>query len=650
MKKQFIFLWALLWSIWTIAQDRDSVYRDPVIWLNEILVEEVTYPDQGLGYQTHRLTSKELRTNEGVSFTELLSRQAPGSIRTYGASGLATANFRGTGSSHTAVLWNGISLESPSNGTTDLSQITSGLLDNVAIQFGGSAGTFGSGAIGGTLHLNNQPNLDSGYQITASLLAGSFGRQYQHYKAEYATKNHFWSFSWFDEHADNDFIFNNTARRGAPEEKWEHAAIDRQGFLASYIYRPRSSQLKLLWWHQDNHLEIPNPATVSAPGEATQQDLSDRVLLSWDKKQKHQTFKINTALISNQLLYEDPGALLISETDFYNWHNEIQGNFSSGQVNLKSSISHRYEWVTSTGFSGGQSANRHRTSAHVSLQQNIPDLFKYTFDIRQERVGNLWAPIIPSLVLIKAFQPNLVINANASRVYRVPTFNDLFWNGPGGEGNPDLRAERGWSWEIGGDWEMIPNQDRLNVSLSLFSSHINDWILWAPITASIWSPDNIKEVWSRGAQVQIRSTLLRSELWEVRVNGSYQYTRSTNEIINEFGNTQELDQQLIYTPIHQGGASLITRWTDIEVLYQMNFVGEQFTTGDNNPFLSIDPYWITNMRISYEGTLNKIHGSVRLELNNLLDQHYFARAGYPMPGFHINLGLNLKLSQHATNF
>lgn len=638
-------MFALLCVHWANTQDLDSV-----IWLNEVLIHEKTDSYSGFGYQIDHISTEELRSNEGISFSELLSRQAPGGVRTYGISGLATANFRGTGSSHTAILWNGISLESPSTGVTDLSQITSGLIDDVAIQFGGSSGTFGSGAIGGTLHLNNQTTLDSGYQLTVNLLAGSFGRQYQHYKAAFASGKHIWNLSWFNEHADNDFTFTNSTRSGAPEEQWEHAAIARKGFLASYFHKAETDQLKVLWWHQSNQLEIPNPATVSAPGEATQEDIFDRVLLSWDRKRKDGSLKYNSALISNRLFYEDPGSNQLSEIDFYNLQNEITGNHESAVVNLNGSLSHRYEWVTSTGFSGGQTVNRHRTSAHLGIQKNLPDLLKFTLDFRQERVGNKWAPTIPSLVLVKSFQKQIVINANVSRVYRVPTFNDLFWNGPGGEGNPDLQSEQGWTWELGGDWMLIPNTDKLHVSLSVFSSHIQDWILWAPVTSSIWTPNNIKEVWSRGTQLQIRTILFKNENWDVRLDGNYQYVQSTNEDISDIGNVQELAKQLIYTPIHQGGLSLSSRWTDFEVFYQMNFIGEQFTTGDNNPFLSIDPYWLANMRLSYNGAIKNVKGSIRLELNNLLDQNYFARAGYPMPGLHFNLGLNLKLSQHATNY
>ncbi len=645
MKKFFVFVFLLAWFFQITAQDRDSV-----IWLNEVLINEQADINRGLGYQVQRLAAQELQVLEGTSFTQLLSQKIPGGIRAYGISGLTTANLRGTGSSHTAVLWNGISLESPSNGSTDLSQITSGLLDNVVIQFGGSSGTFGSGAIGGTLHLNNSADLDSGYQFSTSLLAGSFGRTYQRYKAEYATGKHVWGLSLFDEHADNNFTFKNTARRGEPEEEWEHAAIDRQGLLASYYFQSNPTQVKILWWRQNNLLEIPNPATVSDPGQATQEDISNRMLFSWDRSQKRGTLKFKSALIANRLIYENPAIQQESETDFHSLHNELQNNTSLTFLDLNGSVSHRYEWVTSTGFSGGETANRHRMSAHLGVQKNLTGLFKFTLDLRQERVGNDWVPTIPSLVLVKAIQKRLVFNAHVSRVYRVPTFNDLFWNGPGGEGNPDLKSERGWTWEVGSDWALIPNQDKLNISLSVFSSHIDDWILWAPITASIWSPENIKQVWSRGAQVQIQSTFHENERLTLQIHGNYQYTQSTNEDINAFGNAQELARQLIYTPIHQGGITFTTEWSQLTVSLQTNFIGEQFTTGDNNPFLAIDSYLLTNMRISYQGAFKKLSGSLRLELNNLLDQNYFARAGYPMPGLHFNLGLNLKLSQHATNF
>lgn len=597
------------------------------------------------GFQVRGIGADELQTNEGISFTDLLSRKVPGGVRSYGISGLTTANLRGTGSSHTGVIWNGISLESPSTGQVDLSQVSGGVLDEVAIQFGGSSGAFGSGAIGGTIHLINRPEPLIGTRISTNHLAGSFGRLYQRYKVEKGSGKHHLGLSWFRETADNDFKFRNTSRIGAPEERWEHAGVLRSGILAEYNYKPLDGdQLKFVWWHQNNELEIPNPLTVNTIGESTQDDLFDRILISYSRSRTISSWEFTSALINNQLDYEDPSVDLVSDIDFSNWHNQIRYKGYYDFANVKVDLSHRYERVTSSGFSGGDTFDRQRVSSSVNLKKNFGAGTTMTLGIQQEFVGSIIAPIIPSMIVTRGIGPSLVLRGNASRVYRVPTFNDLFWNGAGAEGNPDLKPEEGWTWEFGGDWTFLPEDDLSMISVSVFSSHIQNWILWAPNSFAIWSPNNLKSVWSRGLQLESNWVIRNEENWKIDAFGNYQLTYSTNKAVTSAGNQSEVDRQLIYTPRHQGGLGLSMSHKTIEWKYLINYVGKQYTTGDNNPFLTLDPYLLSNVQMIYNGSFSKVEGSLRLELNNIFNTTYQVRSGYPMPGFHFNIGLNLKFS------
>ena len=82
----------------------------------------------------------------GISSTSTLSDHLTNYsniyVKEYGA--LATPAFRGTSSSHTAILWNGISINSIANGIVDFSSIN--ILNNhqiVSVSSGNSA-AFGS--------------------------------------------------------------------------------------------------------------------------------------------------------------------------------------------------------------------------------------------------------------------------------------------------------------------------------------------------------------------------------------------------------------------------------------------------------------------------------------------------------------------------
>ena len=72
-----------------------------------------------------------------------------------GQGGVATSSFRGTSSSHTQVNWNGITINPASNGSFDFSLFPTFFTDDVALYHGNNYQKNGSGALGGSINLNN---------------------------------------------------------------------------------------------------------------------------------------------------------------------------------------------------------------------------------------------------------------------------------------------------------------------------------------------------------------------------------------------------------------------------------------------------------------------------------------------------------------
>jgi iron complex outermembrane receptor protein len=83
-----------------------------------------------------------------ADLSELLSRNTPVYIKHYGPGSMATASFRGTAASHTQVIWNGMKLNSPALGYTDLSLLPLFFTDEVYLLHGGSSLAKSSGALG----------------------------------------------------------------------------------------------------------------------------------------------------------------------------------------------------------------------------------------------------------------------------------------------------------------------------------------------------------------------------------------------------------------------------------------------------------------------------------------------------------------------
>ncbi|MDE6021942.1 MAG: TonB-dependent receptor, partial [Muribaculaceae bacterium] len=124
--------------------------------------------------------------------------------------------------------------------------------------------------------------------------------------------------------------------------------------------------------------------------------------------------------------------------------------------------------------------------------------------IRDESYGNSFTPVIPALFAdwkaINLYSGSLLygltLKASGSRNYRFPSLNDLYFM-PGG--NPDLRSEKGWTYDCGFSFET--SRSRLfnaNLSATWFDSRIDDWIIWLPTIKGFFSPRNMKSVHAYG--------------------------------------------------------------------------------------------------------------------------------------------------------
>ena len=69
---------------------------------------------------------------------------------------VSSPSFRGTTAQQTAVIWNGININSQLNGQTDFNTITTRDYTSITVRSGGGSSIYGSSAIGGSIHLNNE--------------------------------------------------------------------------------------------------------------------------------------------------------------------------------------------------------------------------------------------------------------------------------------------------------------------------------------------------------------------------------------------------------------------------------------------------------------------------------------------------------------
>ena len=134
----------------------------------------------GLPVTSYATGSKVVQIKSGEEVTTLSDKlidETPFYLKTYGNNQLSTITIRGTTASQTAVLWNGININSPTLGQTDFSLIPLFLFDEVSVQYGTGSALYGSDAIGGSIMIGQSSGqFDKGFAGTFYQQVGSFGK------------------------------------------------------------------------------------------------------------------------------------------------------------------------------------------------------------------------------------------------------------------------------------------------------------------------------------------------------------------------------------------------------------------------------------------------------------------------------------------
>ena len=128
-----------------------------------------------VGLKVQKIDSTTLARFQFQTLADFLQFQSPIALKSYGSGQLTSISFRGTSATHTAVVWNGVNINSPMAGETDFSTVPVLGFDQLSIQYGSAASCVGSGAVGGSILLSSVPQWkQKGVNLTVGGQYGSF--------------------------------------------------------------------------------------------------------------------------------------------------------------------------------------------------------------------------------------------------------------------------------------------------------------------------------------------------------------------------------------------------------------------------------------------------------------------------------------------
>ena len=567
------------------------------------------------------------------SVATLLSQQAAVFVKTYSFNGLATLNFRGASAAQSQVLWNGVPIQNAALGLADVSELPVMVLSKVSMEFGGSAALWGSGNVGGALLLENEaPLFDSGRkQLSFSAGAGSFGQYTAGLEGSISSKKWYLSLKAMGQSATDNFSFTNEA--GKPENMPNNSLSSGSVMVKAGYNAGNNNVVSFTAWYQDYNREVP-PALFEPYSVKKEADQSVRLLAEWDKKTKKSNWYTKSSLIKDNVNYQDSSILLHTINTAWQYYQEAGwGSNMGGAGRLLVFVPVQITWMNLP------DSNTTKSQARVALAVAYDKKFlNQRLDIavngRAEAVNGT-AFILPGADAGFRLADWLSLRANVQRTYRVPTLNELYYF-PGG--NTTLKPEQGWSEDAGYTIKLKNTRLSFRQDASLFNRDIHDWIIW--LGGAIWTPHNIAEVHSRGAETENRLDYRVNEHWLLHLGLNTSYVLATT-VSSYIPNDGSIGKQIPYMPRYNGQANIGFTFRRLYVNYNHTYTGYRFTVADESEYLM--PYNTGNLQAMYSCAILHHAFQFTAQCNNIWDNRYAIIAYRPMPGINWLAGFKVVL-------
>lgn len=585
--------------------------EDTIVSLREVVVTDTQLRDFSTSQSVQKFNDSVI-TNNRPSLTNLLNYNSVIYFKENGPGMVSSPSFRGTTAQQTAVLWNGININSQLNGQTDFNTVNTRDFNGISVRAGGGSVIYGSSAVGGSIHLDNELQFGNRFVNEARTEYGSFNTLGMNYQVQAGTEKIVVQASASRNSSDNDFEYPNSKLKN------DNGQYYNTSLNASVAYKLTNKQtLKFYSYMFDGERHFSR--TLAAPSRSKYQDTNTRNLLEWEAVGSSSTSKVKLAHLTEKYRYFENYLNENHETgEAETWlaRYDFTYRFAKG-LTLNAIADYTENRADGTGII---KEKRQTGSGNLLLKHKVSDKITYEGGLRKE-IGNIYdSPLLFSFGVSYSPLSFYTLKINASRNFRTPTFNDLYWRG---SGNADLKSETSYQAELGNQF----NYKNATLTLTGYFIKLRDMLRWVPSGAQ-WSPENVGRVNTYGGEALLNWRESYG-FGKFELNGTYAYTVS-----HEDGNSL----QLMYVPQHKGTASLGYSFKGISLFYRQLFTGKVYTTTDHSS--EVDAYNVADAGTQYSFSLfGKL--DVGILVLNLYDKAYQNVTLRPLPGRNYNVYINL---------
>jgi vitamin B12 transporter len=523
-----------------------------------------------------------LRTFAGV---EIVRTGSPGKA--------ASLFLRGTNSSHTLVLWNGVALNDPFAGGFDWSTLSTDGVERLELVRGPFSALYGSSAVGGVVQLVTRA--PAGNALRARLEAGS----HELLRAGLAAARPLGS------SGRSGLDLAGHWRRGEGEVDNDFYDGDELAAGGRFALSP-GARLGARLRRVESEIGLPYDF-LGAPSPRRRQRLEAlSVALPFDWSGSALRLESQVAATRTELALadpDDPFAASAADAERREARVLLAGSVARG-IELAGGAEWRRDEVdSSSAFGPGLAGERQRIAAVFAQASLSRGALRLDAGARRDDSDAFGGETSARAALAWRLAERWRLRAGYGESFRAPSLADLYFPG---FANPALEPERGASWELA----LERSTRALTAGVALFGNDLDNLIEFDFAT---FRPENLGRARVRGVEAtagyRSPSGLAAARLAATWLDAE---DRATGR---DLLRRPDLSASLAWTLRPE-------RWTLGGVL---RHVGERTDFGD----LALDPYTTLDLLASWR-LRDGVEPTLRVE--NAADASYEEAAGFPAPG------------------
>ena len=233
------------------------------------------------------------------------------------------------------------------------------------------------------------------------------------------------------------------------------------------------------------------------------------------------------------------------------------------------------------------------------------------------------------------------VRAYAKKSFRMPTFNDLYYTEMG---NALLRPESALQYNVGLNLDRSFRDGVLryfHLQADAYYNSVHDKIVAYPKGQQFrWTMLNLGRVHIRGIDVEAEATVV--PVSQLLVTARLQYTWQQARDVTDPADAY-YRHQIPYIPWHSGSAILNVQYRGWDLNYSFIYAGERYNQQENIKYNYMQPWYTSDLSLSWRSSIRTVELRVMLEVNNLFSQDYDVIVNYPMPKRNYGLTIDVKI-------